>query len=157
MISMEEAMSPSEEITGRALLVKERYLKLSKFFLLIFALLLIWMVFVLGSIYFLDMGYRWLALSPEEWIYTFIGLLGFFIILEIIFVLHYTLAKRPKVEPEQPEPVYQQGKQRIEFTYPHHIHGGIFSKTYITIDDNTILNLRTLMIAAKDLWGKHEE
>ena len=34
------------------------------------------------------------------------------------------------------------------------MEGGIFSKTYIHINDKTILRLRTLMIPPEDLWGE---
>jgi preprotein translocase subunit YajC len=44
------------------------------------------------------------------------------------------------------------GKKVIAFTNPEDAQGGIFSKTYIKIDDTYVLRLRELMIPPEDLW-----
>jgi hypothetical protein len=49
------------------------------------------------------------------------------------------------------------GKKVINFSYPKGMEGGIFSKTYIQIDDKSILRLRTLMIPPDELWGEKKK
>jgi len=49
---------------------------------------------------------------------------------------------------------YINGKKIHIYTSPKGTEGGIFSKTYIEIDEHNLLRLRTLMIPPGELWGK---
>jgi len=96
------------------------------------------------------MGYRWSGLSITEWTYTGIFILIFFIALEIIFFIHYVSATKWKAEKEQSR--YFKGKRLHTYTLPIDSKGGIFSKTYIKIDEKNILNLRYQIIPPEELW-----
>ena len=56
----------------------------------------------------------------------------------------------------QISPEFIDGKYIHVFTYPKGIEGGIFSKTYVEIDSENILRLRTLIIPPNELWSKNE-
>ena len=138
-------------------ILKMRYIKISKILAIISLLYIIWIAFIIAGVYFFELGYRALIFSPEDWIYSCIILISLFILFEIIFVFHFVMVKKRKVEAEKPKPEYFKSKRIYIFTYPHDSKGGAFSKTYIHIDENNILNLRTLMISAGELWQKKQE
>jgi hypothetical protein len=52
--------------------------------------------------------------------------------------------------------LYIQGKQVHNYTVPLDAKGGIFSKTFILIDEDSILNVRYQMIPSDDLWGNKQ-
>ena len=56
----------------------------------------------------------------------------------------------------QVQPVSYEGKQLCIYTHPELSKGGIFSKTYISLDDKNLLKVRILMIPPEDLWCKKE-
>jgi len=47
---------------------------------------------------------------------------------------------------------YLDGKKVYEYTFPKNKKGGIFSKTYVQIDNNTLLRIRNQMIPSESLW-----
>lgn len=145
------------EEKDRDIVLKNRYRKLSKVVFILAIIYLIWVSFVIISIYFLEMGYRWALLSIDEWVYVGIVLLAIFIVLELIFFLHYHSAVKEKIEGKKPKPEFYKGKRVHVYTYPSHAKGGLFSKTYIPIDDKNILRVRTNMISAENLWKKKEK
>jgi len=81
-------------------------------------------------------------------------LVTFFIILELLAIFHYLLAKRGKKKAEAPQPVSMKGKQVHIFTLPMGAKGGVYSKTFIKIDEINVLNLRYQIIPPNDLWQK---
>ena len=137
--------------------LKVRYSTLSKLFAVIAILFIIWVFVVLLGIYLLGQGYNWALLSLEGWIYVLCALIGFFIVLEIIFYLHYNGVKKRRLDAEKPEPEFTQGKRLYVYTHPKGAEGGIYSKTYIKIDETSVLRLRTLMVPPQELWNKKEE
>ena len=141
---------------NRDIILKDRYLKWSKVILLIAMIYFVWTIIVVISIYFLEMGYRWSILSMDEWMYTGCFILGFFIMLELILFSHYYSAKKKRLEKEKLKPLYHKGKRVHIYTNPDDIKGGIFSKTYVPIDENNTLRLRTQMIPPEHLWKKKE-
>ena len=136
--------------------LRNRYRKWSKAILLIAIIYFIWTSFVIISIYFLEMGYRWSFLSIGEWIYVGCFLIGFFIVLELIFYGHYHSTKKGKLEEEKPKPLFHKDKRLHMYTFPERAKGGIFSKTHIKIDENNIVNFRVQMVPPKELWGKKD-
>ena len=147
-------MTEIKTFEDKDIILGNRYRKWSKAILLIAVIYFIWTVFVIISIYFLEMGYRWALLSIVEWIYLGCFLIGFFIALELIFFIHYRSAKKIRWEEEKPQPLFYKGKRLHIYTHPEGSKGGIFSKTHVKIDENNILNLRTQMILPDGLWGK---
>jgi len=146
-----------EEISKFEDKLKARYSTLSKIFLVIAILFIIWVVIVILEIYLLGQEYNWALLSLDNWIYVCCALLGFFVVLEIIFYLHYNGVSKKRLDAEKPELEFTQGKRLYVYTHPQAAEGGIYSKTYIKIDENNVLRLRTLMISPQELWSKKEE
>jgi len=146
-----------EEISKVEDKLKTRYSMLSKIFLVIAVLFIIWVVIVILEIYLLGKEYNWALLSLDNWIYACCALLGFFVVLEIIFYLHYSAVKKKRLGAEKPEPEFCQGKRLYVYTCPKGAEGGIYSKTYIKIDENSVLSLRALIISPQELWIKKEE
>lgn len=136
--------------------LKARYSTLSKVFVAIAILFIIWVFVVLLGVYLLGQGYNWALLSLENWIYVLCALISFFVILEIIFYLHYNAVSKKRVEAEKPEPEFCQGKRLYVYTHPKGAEGGIYSKTYIKIDESSVLRLRSLMVPPQELWSKKE-
>ena len=136
--------------------LKARYSTLSKVFLIIAVLSTIWIVIVILGIYLLEFEYNWALLALASWIYVFCALMAFLVVLEIIFYIHYNTINKRRLEAEKPEPEFAKGKRLHTYTHPKGAEGGIYSKTYIMIDENNILRLRTLMISPQEIWGKKE-
>jgi len=137
---------------------KKRMLKASKIFFLLTILYSLWIAVVILGMYYLGLGPNWALLTTEQWILSAIFLLSIAIGLEIILLLQYTLSHRKRLEPEEPKKhkEYIQGKQVHNYTIPINAKGGIFSKTYILIDEDKVLNLRYQMIPPNELWGQKQ-
>ena len=112
-------------------------------------------IFIIGT-YFLGLGSNWAVLSIDSWILSSIILFAVFIGLELLFLFHYTASKRVHTQKEKPQMLYLKGKRVHNYTLPFGAKGGIFSKTYIMIDDGSVLSLRYQMIPPNDLWGKKQ-
>jgi hypothetical protein len=100
---------------------------------------------------------NWAGLTMNQWILTSIVLFCFFLILEIIFILNHFTTKKKQFEQDKPKPLLYKGKRLHKFTVPKGSKGGIFSKTFIKIDDQNILYLRYQMIQPNDIWGNKEK
>ena len=133
------------------------YPKLSKLFLIISILFIIWILFVAMGAFILEMPPNWAFLNLENWITAWCVLTVIFILLEIVFYFRYTSKIYKKLELDKPEPESLHGKRVYVYTYPSGAEGGIFSKTYISIDENSVLRLRGLMIPQQKLWDKKEK
>ena len=137
--------------------LKRRYLKASKLLFLFTVLYSLWIALVIMGTYFLQLGPKWTVFTSETWILSAIILISVVIALEIIFLLHNTLLRKKQVQTEQPQqPVYLQGKKVNSYTIPAGAKGGIFSKTFIMIDETRVLNLRYQMIPPNDLWKQKQ-
>ena len=136
--------------------LRRRYSPLSKLFILITILFTIFVIVVFLGIYSLGYGHNWAILNLDAWIIVLCTLLGFFIILELIFYFHFSSIKNKRIELEKPWKEFIDGKRVYAFTYPEGKEGGIFSKTYIEIDNTSVLRLRNLIIPAEELWGVEE-
>ena len=133
------------------------YPKLSKLFLTISILFLIWILFVAIGALFLKMPPNWALLNLENWIIVWSVLTVIFIMVEVFFYFQYTSKVYKKLEMNKPESEFLHGKRVYIYTYPKDAEGGIFSKTYISIDENSVLRLRGLIIPQHKLWEKKEK
>ena len=131
--------------------LKNKYLKLSKIILVVVIIYTIWIAFIISSVYFLGYGNKWAFLTMDQWIISSIVIFSFFVVLEVLLFINYILVKRRRIEGEKPKPSVFKGKKLHIFTLPFKSKGGIYSKTYIKIDDENILNLRFQMIVPSDL------
>ena len=134
--------------------LKRRYRRASKVLLLLAVMYALWIALLIMGTYFLGWGSNWAVLSMDDWILSSIILFGVFIAFELLFLLHYSSAKRKHVQQEKPQLLYLKGKRVHSYTRPSGAKGGIFSKTYIMVDETNVLNLRYQMIPPNELWGK---
>jgi hypothetical protein len=130
---------------------KQRLLKASKVLFLCTIIFSLWIALLIMSVYFLKFENKWAVLTIEQWILTAIVFISIAIVLEIILLLYYTLSRKKHILPEK-QLIVLEGKQVHTYTIPVNAKGGIFSKTYIVIDEGHILNLRYQMIPPIDLW-----
>jgi len=131
--------------------LSHRYLKLFKLFIIITILLIILIVFEAIGIIFLELGTNWILFSFEGWMVGLSLLIGLFIFLEIIFYLRYFLLQKKHLKIQKPKPEFIDGKKVYDITFPSEADGGVYSKTYIEIDDQSILRLKFLMIPPNEL------
>lgn len=132
--------------------LRGRYSLLSKLFLLITILLIICVIIVFLGITFLEFGHNWALFGLEGWIIALCALFGVFIIFELVFYSHFSSVENKRIELEKPKPAFINGKRVYVYTHPKGKEGGIFSKTYIDIDEHSVLRLRSLMIPPEELW-----
>lgn len=130
--------------------LRSRYSKLSKIILILGILLVLWAVIIFIGARVLDFGYDWALLSLENWILLISIIMIIFIFLIITFFAHYYNIKKKLSSVKTPKVEYVAGKKVHVFTFPQGAEGGIFSKTYIEIDDENILRVRTLMLPLED-------
>jgi len=145
---------PTVEVKRDEDKLKARYLEISKIIALLAVIYLIWTVFHIISVYFLGFGNRWAALTMDQWVLSSIIFLSICISLVLLFVLHHYIVKKRRIENEKPKPAFYRGKRLYTHTLPDKSKGGIFSKTFVKIDDGTTLVLRFQMIPPINLWGK---
>jgi len=141
-----------EEKHIREDVLKRRYKRASKIIILLALLYFIWMAVNIISVYYFGYGNKWAFLTMNEWILSGIIFYIFLIVIILLFVLHHVQAKKKRIRQEAPQPVYEQGKRLHEYTLPEGSQGGIYSKTFVTIDEHNILKLRFQMIPPKELW-----
>jgi hypothetical protein len=140
-----------EEISKVEDKLKARYSKFSKVFVAISIFSIIWLVVIVLGIYLLGQGYNWALLSLNNWVYVLCALIGFFVLLEIIFYLHYISVNKKRLKAKKPKLEFTQGKRLYIYTHPKGAEGGIYSKTYIKIDENSVLRLRNLIVPPQEL------
>jgi len=133
------------------------YTILIKIFLIISILFLIWIVFIAFGSFILEFQPNWAILDLKNWILIWCFLVVIFIILEIAFYIHYSSSIDKRIEFVETEPESIFGKRLYIYTFPIGAEGGIFSKTYIQIDKNSVLRLRNQIIPPNDLWNKEEK
>ena len=114
----------------------------------------LWISLVIISVYFFGMANNWAGLVMDHWILVGIGLVTLFIIITLILNIPPIFIARQKISREKRKPIFYQGKRIYEYTFPPQSQGGIFSRTYITIDDKNIVNFRYQMISPDQLWPK---
>jgi len=137
--------------------LKTRYSTLLKLFIVLAVLFVIWVAVVALGIVFLELGPAWALVTLDTWVSVLIVLFVVFILLDVMFYIHYCVVRNKRVEAERPKLEFIDGKQVYGYTYPKGVEGGIFSKTYVSIDGRSMLRLRTIMIPPGELWVKKEE
>jgi len=150
-IELKTRLNEMEEI------LRLRYSKLSKIFLILGLLLVLWVVIVFIGARVLNYGYDWALLSVRNWILLVSIIIVVFILLIVIFSAHFYTVKKKLSSVKKPKVEYVAGKKVHVFTFPQGVEGGIFSKTYVEIDDENILRVRTLMLPPEKLWSKKEK
>ena len=128
-----------------------RYSKFINLFLQLSILFLIIVAIVLIGVFIFGAGHNWALLSLGSWLILINVLIILFILFNFFFYFHYSTVQKERINLEKPKPEYVDGKRVYIYTVPIGIEGGIFSKTYIDIDNYSILRLRTLIIPPHEL------
>ena len=129
---------------------------LPKLFLIISVLLLMWIVILISGVSYLELDPDWAGISISTWLLVISVLFAVFIVIDIIMYMSPTIFIKGEIqefvstEPSSDE--YLDGMKVYEYTYPKQKKGGLFSKTYIKVDNSTLIRVRNQMIPADLLW-----
>jgi uncharacterized membrane protein YcjF (UPF0283 family) len=146
------------EPAGNEEKLKRRYLRISKLILLFAIIYVLWIAIVILGTFQLTLGVSWATFTVEQWVLSAIALFVVLIIIELLFFVRLSMMTHKKKQILEGTAAKQfiKGKRVHTFTIPLGSKGGIFSKTYIKIDESSVLNLRYQITAPHDLWGKKE-
>ena len=136
--------------------IKKKYSNITTFLFLIGIVLIILFLVIFSGVFFLNYNYNWAVVSFENWVLIISSILVVFLLFEILVYFRFSSLEKQIYKRSQVKPEFIDGKLIYVFTYPKGIEGGIFSKTYIEIDSEKILRLRTLIIPPNELWSKNE-
>ena len=128
---------------------------LPKLFLIISVLLLMWIVILISGVSYLELDPDWAGISISTWLLIISVLFGVFIIIDIVMYMSPTIFMKGEFQEfisTEPSSEYLDGMKVYEYTYPKEKKGGLFSKTYIKVDDSTLIRVRNQMIPAEVLW-----
>ena len=132
--------------------LSKRYSLFLKLFFLITIVFAIVIITVFLGINSLGYGYNWAGISLGGWLIAISAIYGILFFLELIFYFHFSAAQKKRIEFEKPKLEYINGKRVYVYTFPEEKEGGIFSKTYIELDKNSVLRIRSCIIPPEDLW-----
>jgi len=147
-------MPPETEFELRGLEEKlvGKYSRFTKLFLIISILLILLIAVAFLGIAGFGYGYNWMFVSLEGWIIIASVLIAIFIVFELLFFSRFSALSNKIKELIKPKPEFVDNKRIYAYTIPKGVEGGIFSKTYIEIDEHSILRLRTLIIPPEEVW-----
>ena len=136
--------------------LRYRYSKLSIILFFISLIFILWVVIAFLGATIWDYGYNWALIPVDIWMYVLSTFLVFVILLNLFLYSRFLKTVKKRVEGEKPKPEYINGKRVNVFTHPQGKEGGIFSKTYIELDNNSVLRLRSCIIPPKELWSQNK-
>ena len=131
--------------------IRYRYIRFISVFLLIGIALFIWVLIVFSGILFWNYSNNWAGLGLDVWIYLVSIIIAVIIIINLFLFFHYRSIDSKRIEMLKPQPEFINGKQVHVFTFPEDFQGGVFSKTYVNIDDHNLLRVRTVIVDPEDL------
>ncbi len=132
--------------------LRRKYFLFVKLFLIVTILLILSVVIVFSGVAYFESGYNWALLNLDGWIILSCAFFILFTILILIFISHLKSVRNKIIDLEKPKPEFLNGKLVYVYTHPVGKEGGLFSKTYIEIDEHNVLRLRTLMIPPEEVW-----
>ena len=138
----------SEKIEDKSL---NLFQKISRLFIFLSIVLFLWIIIIAASIIINDMDPFWAYLSLENWVLYSVIVIIMFIIMEIIYYIYTNFYSDKIVEFLEVEPEKLHGKKIITYTIPKDSKGGVFSKTYIPINNENVLRIRNQMIPPEEL------
>ena len=94
----------------------------------------------------MEMDPLWAYLSLDNWVLLVTVIILIFAIIEIIYYLIKIRSSDRILEFKEVGPEEKYGKKIYNFTSPKDSKGGVYSKTYIKIDDESYLKFRHQMI-----------
>lgn len=128
---------------------------LPKVFLIISVLLLMWIVILISGVSYLEFDPDWAGISISNWLILVSVLFGAFIIIDIVMYVSPSLFVKGEIQEfvsSESQAEFLDGMKVYEYTFPKDNHGGVYSKTYVKIDDSFLLRVRNQMIPAEILW-----
>ena len=125
--------------------------KISRLFIFLSIVLLLWVIIVAAGIIINEMDPYWAYLSLENWVLFSTITILFFAIIEIVYYIYTYYFSDKIVEFEEVEPESIHGKKVYIYTNPKDSKGGVYSKTYIQINNESVLRLRHQMIPPEEL------
>lgn len=137
--------------------IHKKYSHLTKIIFVIGMVVVLWAGIVFSGILFWGYTYDWAGLNLDTWLLVASIIISVLIIFELALYFKYSNIKDKKVEIEKSKPEFINGRKVHAFTYPQGIEGGVFSKTYVEMDDHNVLRLRALMAHPSELWSSKEE
>jgi hypothetical protein len=141
-----------KELTIENIEEKTRVKYLNFFKLLLVISLILVLLITLLTLGVTAFGPNWAIISIDIWVYLLAFLLAFFTILELTLYYRYRSVKNQMHLKKIPRQQYIDGKKIITYRYPKGAIGGVFSKTYITIDKKRILLLKNRIIPPGEIW-----
>ena len=137
--------------------IKKKYSKLTKIIFVIGMIVVLWAAIVFSGILFWGYEYDWALLDLDMWLLIDSIVISVLIITQLALYFRYSNVKEKRIKIEKPKPEFINGKKVNIFTYPEGVEGGVFSKTYVEIDNHNILRLRALMVHPGELWTNMED
>ena len=135
----------------------EKYLLLTKIVFVLGMIVVLWAGLVFSGILFWGYSYDWAGFNLDTWLLIDSIILSILIITELALYFRYSNIEEKKIEIEKPKPEFINGRKVHAFTYPKGVDGGVFSKTYVELDEHNVLRLRALMVHPNELWGNTTE
>jgi len=135
----------------------QSYMFLPKLFLILAIILFMWIVVLISGPIVLGWSSTWAGLSLSLWILIISVLIGLFILMDIILYLRPMPIENESFFQDVSTPETSSGLKVHNFTYPSESQGGLFSKTYVKIDDTNVIRIRNQMVSAEQLWDKKKK
>jgi hypothetical protein len=132
---------------------KPYYEMLPKLFLILTIIFLLWVIIIITIPMIIDVDPTWTGISASFWIIMISVLIGVFIVVDIFLYVFPKYDITQKVDSIiKPKIEMMKGKRVYEYTFPQDTKGGMFSKTYIELDEKSIIRIRHQMLTAEKLW-----
>lgn len=161
------------EPEGRDSRLRRRYRRITVLLLIIAILFTAWTIAVVSAVFMLGIGGAWTVLTPTEWVIINIVVVVLFVFIDLFIFLRYRTTaqevepgvvserrrfrRRKGQEAPAPAPATIHGHEVFTMTLPSGAKGGIFSKTFVEIDDHRVLQLRYQIIPSSLLWPPSTE
>lgn len=119
-----------------------------------------WIVLILSGELFLEGSLNWTVFPLSTWLLAISIIFGIFIIIDTILYAYpkqIIYAETFSETHRMPSLVdIKEGKEIYDYKFPKNVVGGLFSKTFIPIDDKTVLRLRHQLIS-EDMMRNNEK
>ena len=135
-------MCSKKSLRDVRIILKNEYYKWFEIFFVIAFLFFILVISIFIGTIASDIEIDWAIFSMTDWAYAGCATVAFFIILDIIFYGRIFSSSKTKTGKNKSRRELINGKKVYTFTHPKEIKWGPFSKTYIQIDEDHILNIR---------------
>ena len=144
----------NQDLYEKEVILKNRYTNISKFLIFISLMCLLFIIVIFMGVYVWENPYNWAILGLSEWLLILSAVLGFTILINLFIIFKFGNLQKRIIKSETYPPEFIDGKKVHSLTFPKGSAGGIFSKTYVSIDGHNILKLRIQMIKPNELWKK---